>query len=224
MGLAPAPFAGSTTPAAGVADEAFEDPAADGEDEAAADEAPDGAEDASEAEDVVGDPEDAASEATEDNVGRDPTEVIPPAEIAADETALAVSVASAELVAATEVAAESVAAALEGVVPEPSVESAGATVQALSSCTRASPSAPVTGVNVNVQVCSIGPEAVCRVFCVCTVTGWVRPPLFWRRTRLVLRDTAGLASEKPARIDDNRRHKDNDGPNIVFGAYYTGID
>lgn len=53
MGLAPAPFAGSTTPAAGVADEAFEDPAADGEDEAAADEAPDGAEDAaSEAEDI----------------------------------------------------------------------------------------------------------------------------------------------------------------------------
>jgi hypothetical protein len=52
------------------------------------------------------------------------------------------------------------------------------TVQALSSCTRASPLGPVTGVKVRVHACIMGPDCDCRTSWVCTETGWVNPPVF----------------------------------------------
>lgn len=152
----------------------------------------------------------------------------------------AVEAAAAESVetAAGADAAESVADgadALAGALDEPT----GSTTQELTSCTRGSPFAPVTGVKVSVQVCNMGPDAlfsahkygqtiktlyndimtyVCKVDCVCTVMGWVSDPSFWRSTRegSVLRwSTAGRAYAK-TESRCRSKHKDTEFLSIVL--------
>ncbi len=109
----------------------------------------------------------------------------------------------------------------------------------LVSRTSGSPLSPVIGSSRIVHVCSMGPEAlfsahkhgqkietrynhnttyVCKVDCVCTVTGWVSDPSFWRSTRedsVRRRSTAGRAY---AKIDNRCRskHKDAEFLSIVL--------